>query len=48
MRRWRGLDRKQQMSEAQKLQSLLKSGNSDAAVEAALSVLRKQKPELLK
>lgn len=40
--------RKQQMSEAQKLQSLLESGNSDAAVEAALSVLRKQKPELLK
>lgn len=40
--------RKQQMSEAQKLQGLLESGNSDAAVEAALSVLRKQKPELLK
>lgn len=40
--------RKQQMSEAQKLQSLLESGNSDAAVEAALSVLCKQKPELLK
>lgn len=40
--------RKQQMSEAQKLQSLLESGNSDAAVEAALAVLRKQKPELLK
>lgn len=38
----------QQMSEAQKLQGLLESGNSDAAVEAALSVLRKQKPELLK
>lgn len=40
--------RKRQMSEAQKLQSILESGNSDAAVEAALSILRKRKPELLK
>lgn len=40
--------RKKQMSEAQKLQSILESGNSDAAVEAALSILRKRKPELLK
>lgn len=40
--------RRRQMSEAQKLQSILESGNSDAAVEAALSILRKRKPELLK
>lgn len=40
--------RKRQMSEAQKLQNVLESGSSDAAVEAALSVLRKQRPELLK
>lgn len=33
--------------EAQKLQNLIESGNSDAALEAALSVIRKQKPELL-
>lgn len=41
-------DRKKQMSEAQKLQNILESGNSDAAVEAALSILRERKPELLK
>ena len=40
--------RQKQMNEAQRLQSLLESGSSDAAVEAALSVLRKQRPELLK
>lgn len=40
--------RQQQMSEAQKLQSILESGNSDAAVEAALSIIRKRRPELLK
>lgn len=40
--------RRRQMSEAQKLQSILESGNSDAAVEAALSILRKRKPEFLK
>ncbi len=39
---------KQQMSEAQKLQSVLESGSSDAAVEAALAILRKSRPELLK
>ena len=40
--------RKRQMNEAQKLQSILESGSSDAAVEAALSIIRKRKPELLK
>lgn len=40
--------RQKQMNEAQRLQSLLESGSSDAAIEAALSVLRKQRPELLK
>ena len=40
--------RKNQMNEAQKLQSILESGSSDAAVEAALNILRKRKPELLK
>lgn len=40
--------RKRQMSEAQKLQSVLESGNSDAALEAALSIIRKRRPELLK
>lgn len=40
--------KKKQMNEAQKLQSILESGSSDAAVEAALSIIRKRKPELLK
>ena len=40
--------RKEQMNEAQKLQSILESGSSDAAVEAALAIIRKQRPELLK
>ena len=40
--------RKEQMNEAQKLQSILESGSSDAAVEAALGIIRKRKPELLK
>lgn len=40
--------RKKQMSEAQKLQDMLESGSSDAAVEAALSILQKRRPELLK
>lgn len=40
--------KKRRMSEAQKLQSILESGNSDAAIEAALSIIRKRKPELLK
>ena len=40
--------RKKQMNEAQKLQSILESGSSDAALDAALSIIRKRKPELLK
>ena len=40
--------RKEQMNEAQKLQNILESGSSDAAVEAALNILRKRQPELLK
>ena len=39
--------RKKQMSEAQKLQDMLESGSSDAAVEAALSIIQKRRPELL-
>ena len=40
--------RKKQMNEAQKLQSILESGSSDAAVEAALTIIQKRKPDLLK
>ena len=40
--------RKKQMNEAQKLQSILESGSSDAAVEAALAIIQKRRPELLK
>lgn len=36
------------MNEAQKLQSILESGSSDAAVEAALAIIQRRKPELLK
>lgn len=39
---------KNQMNEVQKLQRILESGSSDAAVEAALNILRKRQPELLK
>lgn len=38
---------KESRTEAQKLQSILEAGKSDAAVEAALNVLRKNHPELL-
>lgn len=41
-------ERQRRMSEAQKLQSILESGNSDAAIEAALAIIRKRSPELLK
>lgn len=37
-----------QMSEAQRLQSMLESGSSAAAIEAALALIRSKKPELLK
>ena len=40
--------RKKQMNEAQKLQSILESGSYDAAVEAALAIIQKRKPELMK
>ena len=40
--------RNKQMNEAQKLQSVLESGSSDAAVEAALAVIKKRQPGLLK
>lgn len=40
--------RKKQMNEAQKLQSILESGSTDAAVEAALAIIQKRRPELLK
>lgn len=48
IRRKKEEQKKRQMSEAQKLQSVLESGSSDAAVKAALAILRKNKPELLK
>lgn len=38
---------KESRTETQKLQSILEAGKSDAAVEAALNVLRKNHPELL-
>lgn len=37
-----------QRTEAQKLEAILDQGESDAAVKAALSIIRKNKPELLK
>lgn len=40
--------RERKMSEAQKLLSVLESGNSDAAVEAAIAIIQKRRPELLK
>ena len=39
---------KRRMSEVQRLRSVLESGSADAAVEAALSVIKSKKPELLK
>lgn len=41
-------EKKHQMNEAQRLQSMLESGSSAVAVEAALSIIRSRKPELLK
>lgn len=35
-------------TQAQKLEAILEAGKSDAAVQAALSILRKKKPELLR
>lgn len=40
--------REREMDESQKLQRILEAGNSDAALTAALSIIRKRKPELLK
>lgn len=40
--------RRIEMSEAQRLTELLEKGSSDAALEAALRIVSKQKPELLK
>lgn len=48
LRRKEAERRKRQMNEAQKLQSILESGSSDAAVEAALAIIQKRRPELLK
>lgn len=39
--------RKRQMTEAQKLESILAEGKTDAAMEAALSIIRKSHPEYL-
>ena len=35
-------------TEAQKLQSVLEAGNSEAALEAALNIISRKKPELLR
>ena len=35
-------------TEAQKLQAILEKGESKAALEAALAIVRKQKPDILK
>ena len=35
-------------TEAEKLQAILEEGSSDAAVQAAVNVLKKQRPELLR
>ena len=48
VRRKREEEEKRRMNEAQKLQSMLESGSSAAAVEAALSIIKSRKPELLK
>lgn len=40
--------RKREMNEAKKLQSILESGSSEAAVNAALSILQNRRPDLLK
>ena len=48
LRRKEAERRKKQMSEAQKLQSILESGSSDAAIDAAVAIIKKRKPELLK
>ena len=48
IRRKQAEEEKRRMSEVQRLQSVLESGSSEAAVEAALSIIRSKKPELLK
>lgn len=48
VRRKREEEEKRRMNEAQKLQSMLESGSSAAAIEAALSIIKSRKPELLK
>lgn len=48
IRRMETEEKKRRMSEVQKLQGVLESGSSAAAVEAALSIIRSKKPELLK
>ena len=39
---------KAERTEAQKLQAVLEAGESDAAIQAALNIIKKNKPELLK
>lgn len=39
---------KAERTEAQKLQAVLEAGDSDAAIQAALNIIKKNKPELLK
>lgn len=41
-------EKKRNQTEAQKLEELLNKGDSDAALQAAISIIRKKKPELLK
>ena len=48
IRRKQAEEEKRRMSEVQRLQIVLESGSYEAAVEAALSIIRSKKPELLK
>ena len=40
-------ERKRQMTEVERLQSILERGSSDAAVDAAIGIIKKHRPELL-
>ena len=39
---------RQQRTETQKLEAILEAGESEAAIQAALNIIRKKRPELLK
>ena len=46
--RQRQEEEKKQRTEAQRLQAILEEGSSSAALEAALNIIRKNQPELLR